>query len=112
MALVEMPLREGGSFVVEVEEGPRGAVTRGGRREELLVEAGQTLEDALERVEPALRALVDRLRDIAQRPDEISVTFGLSLSADLGALIARTGGEANFSISVTWSREEPGRAGV
>ena len=112
MALMEMPLRDGGSVFVDVDESPRGGVTRGGRREDFIVEAGQTLEDALDRVTPAFRALVDRLRALAERPDEITVDFGLRLSSEVGAIIAKTGGEANFAISLKWTREAPERARV
>jgi hypothetical protein len=112
VTLVDMPLRDGGSVVVEVDQVPSGPVTRGGRREDFIVEASQTLEDALDRVAPAFRALVERLRALAEHPDEINVSFGLSISTEVGAIIARTGGEANFAISLTWSRQESGRAGV
>jgi len=110
--LLELPLRAGGSVVVDVDEGQRGPVTRGGRREEIVIEAGQTFEDAIDRVTPAFRALVERLRDLAERPDEIEVNFGLSLSADFGAIVAKTGGQANFSVSLKWSRQEGSHAGV
>jgi Trypsin-co-occurring domain 1 len=113
VTLVDMPLRDGGSVVVEVDGAqPPGPVTRGGRREEFIVEAGQTLEDALDRVAPAFRSLVDRLHALAEHPDEINVQFGLRINTEVGAIIARTSGEANFTISLRWTREEPKDAGV
>jgi hypothetical protein len=103
--LLALPLREGGSVVVDVDEAGRGAVTRGGGRSKLVTEAGETFEDALDRVLPAFRSLIAKLRAAAEDPDEVRIDFGLSLNAEVGALIARTAGEANFTVSVTWSRD-------
>ena len=103
--LLALPLREGGSVVVDVDEAGRGAVTRGGGRSRLVTEAGETFEDALDRALPAFRSLIVKLRAAAQDPDEVRIDFGLSLNAEVGALIARTAGEANFTVSVTWSRD-------
>jgi NTP-dependent ternary system trypsin peptidase co-occuring protein len=41
---------------------------------------------------------------MAEPPDEIAIEFGVKLSADVGAIIARTGGEANFKISLRWQK--------
>jgi hypothetical protein len=49
-------------------------------------------------------AAFDQLRQLANPPDEIDIEFGVKLHADLGAIIARTGGEANFQIALRWRR--------
>jgi hypothetical protein len=38
----------------------------------------------------------------AQRPDEVSVEFGLKLDAAAGALLARAGTEAHVTVTLTW----------
>lgn len=106
--LVEFPLEEGGSVFVEADaESFTGEVTRGMRPRELASEAGQTLEASLARVQPAAVAIVDRLRALADAPEEIQVEFGITLSAELGAFVAKASGDANFRVSLRWKRDSP-----
>jgi Trypsin-co-occurring domain 1 len=102
--LLEFKNEQGGSVLVEVEE-PRGPVTRGGRAVEAVVEAGESLEQLLARLGPAIRGIVVQLRETAEWPDEVELEFGVKLSADSNVIIARAGGEANFRIALKWSRE-------
>ena len=104
--LVEFPLDQGGSIVVEVDEPPAGAVTRGlGKdRSSLVEEADKTFEDATAAVTPAARSLIARLRSIEDPPDEVGIEFGVQLSAQTGAFIASVAAEANFTVSMTWRR--------
>jgi NTP-dependent ternary system trypsin peptidase co-occuring protein len=103
--LVEFSLADGSVVVVEAEELQPTRVTRGGRQDGGVVEkADRTFEAAVERVGPASAALVERLRSLADQPDEIEVEFGVKLNAEAGAIIARTSGEANFRIAVRWKR--------
>ena len=56
-------------------------------------------------MQPAAVALVDRLRDLADAPEEIEVEFGIQLSAELGAFVAKASGDANFRVSMRWKRD-------
>jgi len=103
--LVEFPLEKGGSIYVEAESDSLGReATRGMRPSELAGEASQTLEAALARVQPAAVAIVDRLRGLADAPDEIEVEFGIQLSAEVGAFVAKASGDANFRVLLRWKR--------
>ena len=102
--LVEYELADGTRVLVEVEETHVGPVTRGGRGLDEIVKADGTLEQALRRIGPVTVAAFDQLRQLANPPDEIDIEFGVKLHADLGAIIARTGGEANFQIALRWRR--------
>ena len=102
--LVEYELDDGTRVLIEVEERDTGPVTRGGRGGDLIKQADGTLQQALSRIGPVTAAAFAQLRDMAEPPDEIDIEFGVKLSADVGAIIARTGGEANFQISLRWRR--------
>jgi Trypsin-co-occurring domain 1 len=106
--LVRMDLADGGSVLVEVADTDSGPVTRGGRAEELVTSAGATLDSALDQLGPVVKGVVTRLREAADWPDEVTVEFSIKLSADANVIIARTAGEANFRISMHWSRAEGG----
>ena len=112
--LVEFPLEDGGSVLVQVEDGSAaggygGDVTRGwGDRDQRVVEqAQQSFEAAVTRVQPAVQALVRRLRSLAESPAEITIDFGIELSAEVGAFVAGASSTGNFTVSMTW---RPGQA--
>jgi hypothetical protein len=108
--LVEFPLESGGIAVVEVDDDGSRPVTRGGLRAEAVPERAQlTFEQAVSRVQPAADALVSRLRAMTQAPDEVTVGFGLQLSAEAGAFIASASSTAHFTVTLTWrARSSPG----
>ena len=97
--LVEFPLQEGGSVVVQIDEPDLGGTVRAARGDSL-EQAKDTLEDALSKVLPAARSVVERLQ--VMRPNEIEVTFGISLSFKAGAFIT-AGTDANFGVTVHWT---------
>ena len=101
-SLLEFKTETGESLLVEVAEPSGGAVTRGGRTAEAVVEAGASLEQVLGRLGPAMKGIVSQIREAAERPDEVEIEFGVKLSADSNVIIARAGGEANFRIALKW----------
>jgi hypothetical protein len=106
--LVEFPMEDGGSVLVEVDAGAAGSITRGlGDRRRVTEQAQQTFEQAVARVQPAAQALIRRLRALADAPEEIGVEFGLELSAGAGAFIAAASSTANFKVTLTWRRDQP-----
>jgi hypothetical protein len=103
--IVEFPLDAGGTVLVDVDDVARiGAVRRGLAPSELITRADQSVEAAFARIKPAAAALVADLRSVADPPDQIEVTFGIRLSGEVGAVIAKTAAEANFSVRLSWSR--------
>ncbi|MET9730388.1 CU044_2847 family protein [Streptomyces sp. NPDC006458] len=87
---------------------PTGVVTRGIRAPEVADRAKRSFEDAIYRVQPAMHAVVAHIRSAAQSPDEIQVAFGLNLHAEAGAFIAAASATANFTVTLTWHRNESG----
>lgn len=101
--LIEFPLEDGGSIVVEVDEPePEGGVVRAARPGEIAAKAGQTFEAALERIKPAAGAIIAKLRSLSDPPDELEIEFGLKMSAEAGAVVAAAGAEANYKVTLTW----------
>ncbi len=100
--LVEFPLEEGGSIVIEIDEPETGGTVRAGR-EDKIEKARETFEDALNKVLPVTTTVVEKLRGMASKPDEIEVTFGVNLSTMVGAVIASASAAANFCVTVHWT---------
>ena len=106
--LVEYPLADGGSILVEVEidEEEQGGIVPAASPGEIAARATQTLEEALDRIKPAAGAVVKKLRELSDRPDEVEVTFGLKLTAEAGAIIAAAGIEANYTVTLKWTARD------
>jgi hypothetical protein len=73
-----------------------------------VVPAGRSLETALAAVRPAVQAVIRLMHEMA--PDDWEVTFGIKLSAQTGALIARGGLEGNFQVRMTWQAPQQSEA--
>ena len=99
---VEFSLEVGGSIVVEIDEPETGGTVRAGR-EDTIEQARETFEDALNKVLPATKTVVEKLRSLGSKPDEIEVTFGIKLSTMAGAFIASASAAANFGVTVRWA---------
>ena len=93
--------------MVEVDEPtPSGSAVRGLRPDEVAAKAQQTFESALEKIKPVATALIKKLREPIDAPDEIGVEFGVKLSGEAGVVLAATGVEAHFKVSLAWKRKE------
>ncbi len=104
--LVEFPVEGGGTILVVTERhdsfGSDRPVYRGGGSRDVVERSTGTMHAAVERLKPAATAFVDAFSRLPRRPDEVSVTFGVELSAEAGAIIASTAAKANFSVTISW----------
>jgi NTP-dependent ternary system trypsin peptidase co-occuring protein len=105
--LTEFQLQTGGKVIVEVDEPlTEGRAVQVSRSGDLVQKAKQTLDEAITNLKPAAEVVLQRLRSLDLKPDEIAIEFGIKLSAEAGAFIASASSEANFQISMKWSKEE------
>jgi hypothetical protein len=104
--LIEFPLQNGGRLVAEVDESevPGRVVRVAAKPGEVAEKAQETLEDALEKIKPAAQLIIDKLHTLHDVPDEISVEFGIKLNAAAGAIIASAGVEANYKVTLKWTK--------
>ncbi|WP_144660543.1 CU044_2847 family protein [Paenarthrobacter nicotinovorans] len=109
--LVEFTTDDGGTVVVEVASGAGSLVTRGGDHAAdhsgVFARAQQTFQRALEQVRPAVQGVIDELLSLENRPDELSVEFGIDLHAEAGAFIASASTASNFKVRLTWNKPAP-----
>ena len=106
--LIEFPLDSTGQATVFVEADetvpPQGQmrVSVGGAVAE---RASQAFDAALSGVKPIAAAVMRQLTDAAAGANEISVDFGIKLTANAGVIVAGTSAEGNCKISIKWSRK-------
>lgn len=101
-SLIEFPTEDGSIILVEVPAGAGGLVTRGDGHSGIFARAQQTFERALGSIQPAVQGVIDQLFSIENRPDEITVKFGIDLHAEAGAFIAAASTSSNFAVTLTW----------
>ncbi|WP_329341036.1 hypothetical protein OG252_34375 [Streptomyces sp. NBC_01352] len=103
--LVEFETADGAVVSVEAFEERSGSrlVSRG----DGTVQAARTFEGALEGVRAAASSALRVFRDGSLRPDGIEIEFGVKLSAETGAIIAKGTAEGHLVVKLSWS---PGAA--
>jgi Trypsin-co-occurring domain 1 len=100
--LVRFTLERGGSVLVEVE-GDEPGIQRASRVDDIIVQAKQQLEPAMENIRALATVALERLHGLAQRPDGIEVEFGVRLNAQVGAVIARTQADGHLKVKLAWN---------
>ncbi|WP_232247311.1 CU044_2847 family protein [Kitasatospora azatica] len=90
-----------------IETMPDGLV-KVARPGQVVARATRSLGEMVAGVRPVAEQFVNGFRGMAVAPDEISVEFGLSLSAAADVVISSTAANAHFQVSLTWHRPRPG----
>ncbi|MEU5715216.1 CU044_2847 family protein [Streptomyces sp. NPDC020403] len=104
---VEVPVGDGGEGVVKVQiREVDESLVRVGRGGRTVTRASRSLGEMLDSIRPVADGFVGRLSGLVDPPDEITLEFGVSLSAEADIVIASTATQANFSVSLTWNRND------
>ncbi|MET9729562.1 CU044_2847 family protein [Streptomyces sp. NPDC006458] len=108
--LVEFKTEDGAVVVVEgADDDESGArlVSRGDGP----AQAARTFEGALGGVRAAAESALRVFRDGSLRPDAVELEFGVKLSAETGAVIAKGAAEGHLVVRLSWSpgQVSPGR---
>ncbi|GAB2923063.1 CU044_2847 family protein [Streptomyces mayteni] len=110
MGVVEVPLTDEGAETVSVQvrELDEGMIRVGRPGQPPVARAARSLDAMLGTVRPVAERFVARLREMPDPPEEITLDFGVVLTAEADMVIASGSGEANFAVSLTWRpRAEP-----
>jgi hypothetical protein len=106
--LLQVPLEDaegGGIVLVEADRSdiPGGLVLASPEPGQAAARAAQSLSASLERLEPVLRTVKDKL--VAAAPEHFAVEFGVKLAGETGIILAKGTAEVNLKITMTWDRE-------
>jgi Trypsin-co-occurring domain 1 len=110
-ALLRVPVGDGSDEFVEIqvsrtelqdlsESGVVLASDDGSRFEAVTF----SLASAMDRVIPALRVILGRLRAGVHSPDEITMELGLQVGGEAGVFFAKGTAEATVAVTMTWRR--------
>jgi len=76
---------------------------------QLVYRAKQTLGEALDAVQPVADTIMPRMTTGLTKPaKEVEVKFGLTLTAEAGAIFTSVGGDVTFEITLKWENQGNG----
>ncbi|MFD3310289.1 CU044_2847 family protein [Streptomyces sp. NPDC058694] len=104
--LVEFKTDDGAVIVVEGVEDESGS--RLVARADGTVQAARTFEGSLEGVRAAAESALRVFRDGSLKPDTVEIEFGVKLTAEAGALIAKSAVEGHLVVKLSWSPDGSG----
>ena len=115
---IQYQTADGGTVLVEVKDRaddaiPKGGVTYASRGvgeavKDAIEEVETRFEDAMDAVRQNAQTIIDKVRGgLTDPPDEVEVTFGLKAAGEFGNFaVAKASAEANYTVKMTWKREE------
>ncbi|MEV5102092.1 CU044_2847 family protein [Streptomyces massasporeus] len=104
-SLARVPIEGGGTILFEAAtQSPYEGPVKAGRVGDAVRDLPITLQQVLDPVRAAAAAVLDQLRQAG--PDEVEVEFGVDLSGQAGAVIAKSESAVHFKVRVLWQRPE------
>lgn len=61
-------------------------------------------DEAMATIRAAAESMAEGLIQLPSGPTQVELTFGVKLSTELGAFVAKASGEANFTVKLAWSK--------
>jgi len=109
---IQFTTEDGATILVEAvrEETVEPGIVKAGLKEQAekaVAQAQATFEQGLEIVRHNATAFIKKVRSLSDPPDEVEMAFGLKATGELGNFaIAKAGAEANYTVKLTWKRDE------
>jgi Trypsin-co-occurring domain 1 len=104
-----VPLRVSAGGQVLVEVSGDGAVVRTGPKPaQAAATAVTSMSDVLVDVRDAADDAVRTLRTMSEQPARIELAFGIKITGEATAVVAKAGAEAQFHVTVVWERDRGG----
>ena len=68
-----------------------------------------SFDEALDTIRMVSGAIVSKVQETEQIPDQVNVELGLKFDSEVGAVISKHSALANLRINLTWKRKEGSR---
>lgn len=108
-ALMQFTTDSGETVTVEVDRHAPGArlVARDGHA---LARAERTFDEALQGIRSAAQSALAVFRDGSLKPDGVELEFGVKITAEAGAVIAKSALEGHLTVKLSWSPDSSAEA--
>lgn len=110
-ALLKVPVADGSDEFIEIQVSraellglSESGVALAGGDGSRIATAAFSLSSAMDRVMPAVRVILERLRSGVHCPDELTMELGLQVGGEAGVFFARGTAEATVAVTMTWRR--------
>ena len=110
MAVVEFDAGDGSRVYVRVPDGS-GGLDRAGAGDRVVRAAARTWQQSLEGMRATAEGALAQLRRIDPAPDEIKVSFGVTIDGKLDATVVSAGADAHLQVEVVWKARSAGASG-
>jgi hypothetical protein len=104
--LVLMTIGDGPAVLVEADTGlgvPTGIESAS--IDDVIQNVASGFDAAVDAISASARGIVAKLRDAAH-PDEVTLEFGIKITAQAGAIVAKAGAEGNFTVTLKWTADK------
>jgi hypothetical protein len=108
--MYEMPDNSGDFSVIVEFPPPQGGQGPVGKQpvEDQIARSHQAIEKAMQTIQYMADRVQATIGTISEPPHSMEVEFGITFSAEAGALLARAGTECSISVKLAWSRDNKG----
>jgi len=103
--LARFTVREQGSVVFEIDDNGDGIRQTGLGRKGKILDTQEAFESKLSGIRDAASAALSILKEDL-RPDAVTLRFGIKMTVEAGAVVARTAVEGNMEVEMSWHRNE------
>ena len=118
VALVKFKLEDKSWVYMEVDEKLSASQAQGdddleglaGFGDNIIQAASRPLNQSFSAIKSIGNSIIERVKEFNEPADEVEVKFGVKMSVDLGAVIAKGSGEANYEITLKWDNREKNKA--
>lgn len=100
---MEFTTDSGATVMVEVDRHTQGAQLVALGDDNTLARAGRTFDSALTGIRSAAESALAVFRDGALKPDGVELEFGVRITAEAGAVIAKSAVEGHMVVKLSWS---------
>ena len=107
---IETQAKDGTMIRIEVE-----STTKAGagftRPSAAAAVTGEASRDAYQQVLATIQAcangMIETLQNLDAAPSAASINFAIKIDAEAGAMVAKSGNEAQFKVALSWKQVEP-----
>jgi hypothetical protein len=106
---IETKAKDGSIIRIEVEPGAKTKTGFGGQAEPGTAgskAAANAYEETLNTIRACANGMVDTLQSMATPPNAASLDFALKIDAGVGPLIAKSGSDVHFKVSLNWHQPD------
>ncbi len=106
---IETTTKDGFTLLIEVSDDVKGAAGFGKLKDDTdSSEASQAAyNQTLDTIRACANGVIDTLQDLEAQPSNAAIEFGIKIDAKAGAMIAKSMGEGQFKVSLSWKQPDP-----